>query len=220
MKKRRPSLIAFAIAVAFASTAHANILYFAGALNAAEVVSDPASMSTGYGYAWVAVDTDLFTITTDAEWFGLSGLVDRSHMHDGPEGQSTNDPPNGLFFHEVLDLTDSPSPYRTVPCDWPDTYTNCAPATGVLHDVLQLAVDNGYGYADFATLVDALLSGGLYMDIHTQLYQDGELRGQLEQVPEPAPVSMVMLGLAFLARKRIVSALRRVRRNTGGPGPA
>jgi len=210
VKKLLQSLVVFAIAVMFASAAQASMLYFSGALTASQVVSTPPSGSTATGYAWVTIDTDLFTVTTDAVWSGLSGLVDRSHLHDGPEGESTNDPPNGLFFHEVLDLTDSPTPYRTVPCDWAGaTFTNCAPATGELHDVLQLAVDDGYGYADFNTLVNAMLSGGLYLDIHTQLDPAGEIRGQLEPVvvPEPASVSTVLVGLAFLARKRIARAL-------------
>jgi len=189
------------------ASARATMIVFTGNLTASQVVDGGGSTSIGTGTATVTVDTDLFTITTEASWSGLSGLVDRSHLHDAPLGESRLTPPNGDFFHEVLDLDDGPSTYRTVLCDWPDaTFNYCAEADGSLYDVLQLSAGDGYGYPDFNSLVAAFLLDGVYLDLHTEMYPSGELRGQLlapaTPVPEPATLGLLTLGLGGVALRR------------------
>jgi hypothetical protein len=186
------------------SSAQATILVFTADLDASQVVAGSSSLATGS--AIVTIDTDAFTITTDETWgdvVPLSGLVDRSHMHSAPAGQSTDD----LFFHEVLDSTDSPLGDRSVPCaPWvPDSgFTNCAPADGSLHDVLDAT--DGHGYpGGFSALLGVFLADGVYIDIHTELYPLGEIRGQLlapATVPEPASLGLMGLGLAALVALR------------------
>ena len=128
MKISAPWLPALGIVVAsVCSSAQATVVLFTGNLDAAQVVDGGGSTSTATGAGVVAVDTTLFTITTDLSWSGLTGPADRSHLHDAPAGQSRFVPPNGDFFHEVLS-----DPARTVhPCPWSGAFfTNCAPATG------------------------------------------------------------------------------------------
>jgi len=47
--------------------------------------------------------------------------------------------------------------------------------------------------------VAAMETDGLYIDMHTEAYPDGEIRGQLvfSQVPEPS--SLALLGIGMLA---------------------
>jgi CHRD domain/PEP-CTERM motif len=196
--------LAFVAALSCAS-AQAGIIYFTASLDASQVV-DVVSTSTATGFATVAIDTDLFTITTDLSWSGLTGPADRSHMHDAPLGESRSDPPWDMFFHEVLNDAD-----RTVtPCPWSGAvFTDCVPATGSTHDVLALSgPTDGYGYPDFASLVSVFMHGDVYIDMHTETYAPGEIRGQLEPVaPVPEPTSLVLLGLgsaglASLRRRR------------------
>lgn len=47
-----------------------------------------------------------------------------------------------------------------------------------------------------------LLAGLYYINIHSTLYPGGEIRGQMNPVPEPATMLALAAGLAALARRR------------------
>jgi hypothetical protein len=209
-------MIAAAGIALFAQPGQANIITLSGSLDASQVVDGGGSTSTATGFGTVTIDTVLFTITTDLSWSGLSGPADRSHLHDAPEGVSRMTPPNDVFFHEIFYDDTSVPLSEQVPCGsvlTPVGLTDCAPPTGTAHNVLQLTgPSDGYGFPDFASLVDAFSRNGVYIDIHTELYPEGEIRGQLiAPVPEPSAVVLLLtalLGVAFVARKRFTHAAR------------
>jgi hypothetical protein len=180
------------------STAHAGTITFIANLDAVQVVSAGGSQSTGTGFVTVVFDTVLETITTDLSWAGLSGPVDRSHLHNAPAGSATD-----FFFEHELIASDSP--LLTIPCPLAQNGPLCAPATASLVNVYD-PVAHGYQWADILNLA---LADGLYVDVHTQLYPDGEIRGQLELASEPAPISLVVLGAGLLLGIRTTRAGRR-----------
>jgi hypothetical protein len=176
------------------SSAQASIIQFSGALSADQVVAGGGSTSTASGFGLVTIDTTLFTITTDLSWSGLSGPADRAHLHNAAEGQVTD----FTFEHELLGLDDN-APDRTVVCPFSGTYVNCVPESGFTEDVLQLSATDGYGFPDFASLVAAFFADGIYIDMHTELFPEGEIRGQLfaVSVPEPSTLSL-LVGVVLL----------------------
>ncbi len=198
----------FAASFAISSPAGATLIEYTGTLTASQVVDGGGSTSSAIGSAVVTLDDTLFTVTTDLTWSGLSGPADRAHLHFAPIGVSRSvADPNTYFFHEVID-----DPARTVlNCNL--DFTDCVPPTGSSHDVLQLAVDDGYGAGlalgfstdSFADLILALNRGDIYIDMHTGQYPSGEIRGQLSPaaaVPEPSSFALALLGIVFVALRR------------------
>jgi CHRD domain/PEP-CTERM motif len=211
--------VAVLASLMLSTTAHANLITLSGNLDASQVVDGGGSTSAATGFGIVTIDTTLFTITTDLSWSGLSGPADRAHLHDAPAGESRFTPPNDNFFHELLDDTSVPLSVQ-VPCGFAGGgfMTNCAPTTGTAHNVLQLSASDGYaisaippatGFPDFASLVNAFVHDGVYIDMHTQLYPEGEIRGQLlvaASVPEPSSLLLFgsgVLGLLGLIRRKL-----------------
>jgi len=193
--------------------ARAGTIFLSGTLAADQVVSDPTSQSSAIGFATVMIDTVSGLMTTDVSWSGLTGPADRSHVHAGAEGVSGPDLSVDAFQHEVLDDL-----YRTIPCGgaWA-TITPCADTTGLLHDELDLPSFLASACDECITNLDdfiaTALSSGLYVDVHTEEFPAGEIRGQLlvrseSSTPEPSTWIPTMLFGAFLARRRIGQRIR------------
>lgn len=176
----------------------------------------PVSTSTATGFATVTIDTVAQTIATDFFWSNLTGNADRAHLHDAPAGVTRLlSPPNDRFFHEVINELLDPQTNMvigstvdggfvacggTATIDWDPTFVGCAPASGELHDILQLDASRfdptgQFGFTDFDALLVAFKTEGMFLDIHTELYPGGEIRGQLIFVPEPP--TLLLLGAAL-----------------------
>ena len=77
---------------------------------------------------------------------------------------------------------------------------DCAAETGSLVDVLDVS-DNSVNLGDFASFSDFLATieaNGMFIDIHTDQYPGGEIRGQLLYSTVPEPDSLALLGIALV----------------------
>ncbi len=198
--KRSPSkLTVTALAIATAlmlpvPVAYAIPITFVGSLTGANEV--PPVPSPGTGLATVVLDSTAQTLQVNATFSGLTSITSAAHIHccaplGTNAGVATTVPAfpgfplgvtSGSFSSVVFDLT-QPTIYN--------------PAFVTLQGgTIPLAE---------AALIAGIENGMTYLNIHTVVNPGGEIRGQLEPVPEPATLLLVgttMAGLGLVRWRR------------------
>jgi hypothetical protein len=156
----------------------------------------PANVSPGTGWANVTYDPALHTLAIDASFSNLLGLTTASHIHapafpGSNAGVATQVPtfvgfPLGVtagIYSNTLDLTLASS-----------------------FNPAYITANGGTPASAEAALAAALFNGAAYFNIHTSLFQGGEIRGNLSAVPESGTVALMLiptlLALTYLQRRR------------------
>jgi hypothetical protein len=133
---------------------------FLAGLIGAEEVPPVTTVATGTFTATYDLETDSLSYTLEAE--GAEWL--QAHIHVGPAG--TNGPV-ALFLFGPVDEEDAPTTLDV---------------TGTLdEDDLQPLVEG-----EWNNILAALVSGDLYVNLHSPVYPDGEIRGQIQRLQLPS----------------------------------
>jgi hypothetical protein len=149
--------------------------------------------ATGAGNARFVFDTTAQTLTFDVDWWGLSGKTTVAHIHccvlpPGTTGVAVAPPslpgfPVGVTegsYDQTVDLT-------------------LASSFGGAF----LTANGGDPQMASAALLQGIFDGKAYLNIHSETFRGGEIRGFLTTVPEPGTSAMAgiaLFGLAVLSR--------------------
>lgn len=175
-----------------ASAAPNDPTYRAAASGALET---PPNASPGTGL--VTIDLGGTSMLVDFPFRDLDGVTTEAHIHCCTSTAFTGTAPVALPF------TDFPLGVHA------GTYSNAfALADDMTYDPAFLKANGGSAKGAAAALVDGINANEAYVNIHTSLYPEGEIRGWLvaaPPVPETAEWSMLAVGLAglmWMSRRR------------------
>ncbi|HRI16974.1 MAG TPA: CHRD domain-containing protein [Burkholderiaceae bacterium] len=182
---------AAALALARPALAHESV-YAAPLLGASEVPSNP---SPGSGTTIVTIDFDLVTMRVQASFSGLLGDVTAAHIHCCVLPGA-----NVGVASQTPSFTGFPTGVKA------GTYDHTFDmALASSYNAAFITANGGTVGSAFNALVLGLDAGKAYLNIHTNLYTGGEIRGLLVAVPEPETYALMLAGLtgvAFAARRR------------------
>jgi hypothetical protein len=186
----KSSTVAALAALALGASAPAGLTVYNFGLSGAQEVAP--NSSTALGVATIIYDTtsDVFDITVLVVGIGLSDL-----RPVGPNGSPIHIhmAPPGVNGGIVIDLGFLSSFMQA--------------GLGIQYSAIGVTAGGTYGgiSSDPALVRQAFDAGNLYVNIHTNNYPGGEIRGQIPPIPLPTPATAALIGAAGLvvvARRR------------------
>jgi hypothetical protein len=167
----------------------ANATLFDYAVNLDGPSESPPNASPGFGFADVRYDDVAHTLFIDLTFSGLTGPTTASHIHaattspgTGTAGVATTTP---YFSGFPIGVTSG-------------TYVNTLDLTlSSSYNPSYISANGGTTASAEAALALAMASDEAYLNIHSQTFGGGEIRGFLLAVPEPSGAALLGLGAAI-----------------------
>lgn len=177
--------LAFCALMLAAAAVSAAPATYTGTLSGA--AESPPNASPGTGSAIVTFDVAAHTLTVDVMFAGMIGQTTAAHIHCctappgvGNAGVATETPSFSSFPLGVTGGIYSMSYDTSQAASWSPSF---------------LSNNGGTTAGAEAAFGAGLASGAAYLNIHTNLYSAGEIRGFLAPVPEPGTWAMLLLGV-------------------------
>jgi hypothetical protein len=138
----------------------------------------PAIFSDGHGFALVTLNDAQDALTYTLVYFEITNTVTEAHIHFGRPGVE-----GGIIAFLCSNLLGAPPGVPGCPNGGggpvPIPGFNSVTGTITAANVGTGAASQGIGAGDFAGLIEALESSSTYVNVHTNVFPAGEIRGPL-----------------------------------------
>lgn len=178
------TLVFMSVSAALPAAAHQE-KYAAPLLGSSEV---PPNASPGSGTVLVTIDFDLVTMRLETSFSNLLGTVSAAHIH------CCVAPGSNVGVATQLPSFDG-FPLGVTAGSYDHTFDMSLASS---YNPTFITNHGGTVSSAFNALVFGLDAGTAYLNIHTNLFPGGEIRGLLSPVPEPESYALLLVGLGIL----------------------
>jgi hypothetical protein len=160
----------------------------------------PPVDSPGIGFATVTLDSVLRTMRVQITFSGLTGNTTVAHIHS-----ATPTPFTGLAGVATQTPSFPGFPTGVTAGSYDQTFNMALLSS---YNPAFVTANGGTTDSAQAALFNGIATGRAYVNVHTNVFPTGEIRGFLVAAPEPGALALIgglgLVGLPVLARRRRV----------------